>query len=118
MLRPLMYVAEIEHFAKKFCLQFPYAKRVKTGDYDTSNMSDIERAFHDSMKPSWGPDGTFVYAGPPNGKPFGRSSRRARERDGILTIQKQAIVSENRDIHFAKFSNEVCLRQLHCAVLC
>jgi nuclear pore complex protein Nup98-Nup96 len=81
-------------------------------------MSDKERAFHDSMKPSWGPDGTLVYAAPPNGKPFGRSSRRARERDGILTVQKQAIVSENRDIHFAKFSNEVRPRKLHSAVLC
>jgi nuclear pore complex protein Nup98-Nup96 len=114
MLRPLMYVAEIEHFAKNIVLQFPYAKRAKTGDYDTSNMTDKDRAFHDSMKPSWGPDGTLVYAAPPNAKPFGRSSRRARERDGILSIQKQAIVSENRDIHFAKVSNEVCIRQFHC----
>lgn len=94
----------------RICLQFPYAKRAKTDDYDTSNMTDKERAFHESIKPSWGPDGTFVYAAPPNARPFGRSSRRARERDGILTIQKQAIVSENRDIHFAKFSNEVCIQ--------
>ncbi|KAN0106399.1 Nuclear protein 96 domain containing protein [Hyaloscypha variabilis] len=86
--------------------QFPYAKRAKTGDFDTSSMNDRERAFHESMKPSWGPEGTLVYAAPPNAKPFGRSSRRARERDGILTVQKQAIVSENRDIYFAKFSNE------------
>jgi nuclear pore complex protein Nup98-Nup96 len=105
-----MYVAEIEHFAKNIVLQFPSAKRAKTSDSDTSNMTDKERAFHDSMKPSWGFDGTLVYAAPPNAKPFGRSSRRARERDGILSIQKQAIVSENRDIHFAKFSNEVCFR--------
>jgi nuclear pore complex protein Nup98-Nup96 len=102
----------------RICLQFPYAKRAKTGDYDTSNMTDKERAFHESMKSSWGPDGTLVYAAPPNARPFGRSSRRARERDGILTIQKQAIVSENRDIHFAKFSNEVCIILSHCVAHC
>jgi nuclear pore complex protein Nup98-Nup96 len=71
-----------------------------------SDMTDMEAAFHDSFKPTWGPDGTLVYAPPPNNK-FGRSSRRARERNGILTIQKGAIVSANRDIRFAKFSNEV-----------
>jgi nuclear pore complex protein Nup98-Nup96 len=72
-----------------------------------SDMSDIEAAFHDSFKSTWGPDGTLVYAPPPNTKHVGRSSRRARERNGILAIQKGAIVSANRDIRFAKFSNEV-----------
>lgn len=74
-----------------------------------SNMDANERAFHDSMKPSWGPDGTLVYAAPPNAKPFGRSSRRARDRDGLLTVQKGGVVSESRDVRFAKFSNEVIL---------
>lgn len=71
-------------------------------------MDDTERAFHDSMKPQWGHDGTLVYAAPPTSKPFGRSSRRARERDGLLTIQKKGVVSEHRDVRFAKFSDEVC----------
>jgi len=70
-------------------------------------MTDVVRAFHDSMKPSWGPDGTLVYAAPPNAKSFGRSSRRTRERDGLLNVQKGGIVSESRDVCFAKFSNEV-----------
>lgn len=73
-----------------------------------SNMDDNERAYHDSMKPSWGPDGILVYAAPPSAKPFGRSSRRIRNGDGLLAVQKGGVVSENRDIHFAKFSNEVC----------
>jgi nuclear pore complex protein Nup98-Nup96 len=68
----------------------------------------MDRAFHDSMKPGWGPDGTLVYAAASNVKPFGRSThRRARERDGLLTVQKGGIVSESRDVRFAKFSNEV-----------
>jgi nuclear pore complex protein Nup98-Nup96 len=72
-------------------------------------MTETDRAFHDSMKPSWGPDGTLVYAAPSNAKPFGRSSRRVRERDGLLSIQKGGIVSASRDVCFAKFSNEVSL---------
>ena len=69
-------------------------------------MSDTDRAFHDSMKPSWGHDGTLVYAGLSNPKLLGRSSRRPRERDGLLTIQKGSVVSERRNVQFAKFSNE------------
>lgn len=72
-------------------------------------MSVQDRAFHDSMKPSWGFEGTLVYAAPSNVRPFGRSSRRARERDGLLNIQKGGIVSENRDVRLAKFSNEVSI---------
>jgi nuclear pore complex protein Nup98-Nup96 len=72
-------------------------------------MSENDRAFHDSMRPSWGPDGTLVYAAPSNPKPFGKSSRLARERDGLLIIHKGGVVSESRDVRLAKFSNEVRL---------
>ncbi|PBP27840.1 nucleoporin SONB [Diplocarpon rosae] len=92
--------------AKPKGFEWPYVKRSKTGDHDMSNMEEIERAFHDSLKPQWSFDGTLVYAAPADAKSFGRSSRRARERDGLLTIQKGGIVSEHRDIRFAKFSNE------------
>ena len=73
-------------------------------------MTETDRAFHDSMKPSWGPDGTLVFAAPPNAKPLGRSSRRVREKDGLLSLQKVGLVSESRDVCFAKFSNEVSLK--------
>ena len=76
-----------------------------------SDMHEPDQLWHDSLKPAWGPDGTLVYAPSSNTKSFGRSSRRARERNGILTIQKGAIVSANRDIRFAKFSNEVCFNE-------
>ncbi|KAH9216461.1 nuclear protein 96-domain-containing protein [Leptodontidium sp. 2 PMI_412] len=92
--------------AKLKGFEWPYAKRPKIGDRDMSDLNETERAFHDSMKPQWGPDGTLVYAAPPNSKPFGRSSRRARERDGLLTVQKKGVVSEHRDVRFAKFSDE------------
>ncbi|KAH6680270.1 putative nucleoporin [Halenospora varia] len=92
--------------AKKQGFEWPYAKRPKTGDSDMSDLTEADRAFHDTMKPNWGADGTLVYAAPPETKPFGRSSRRTREKPGLLAIQKGCIVSEGRDIRFAKFSNE------------
>ncbi|KAF4637950.1 hypothetical protein G7Y89_g131 [Cudoniella acicularis] len=92
--------------AKMKGFEWPYAKKSKTGDSEMTDMTEADRAFHDSMKPNWGPDGTLVYAAPANAKPLGRSSRRNREKNGLLAVQKGCIVSEGRDICFAKFSNE------------
>jgi hypothetical protein len=64
------------------------------------------------MKPSWGYDGTLVYAAPTNAKPFKRSSRRAREKtekNDLLSDKKIGVVSQSRDVRFAKFSDEVCI---------
>lgn len=69
-------------------------------------MEPEERAFHDSMKPSWGPDGTLVYAAPP-AMATGNTSLRSRNRDDLLVLQKRSIVSESRDVKFANFSLEV-----------
>ncbi|EHK99580.1 putative Nucleoporin [Glarea lozoyensis 74030] len=79
--------------AKGKGFEWPYAKRSKTFDNDMSNMTDIDRAYHSSMRPSWGPDGTLVYSGHADVK----SSRRGREKNGLMVIQKGAIVSEGRD---------------------
>jgi nuclear pore complex protein Nup98-Nup96 len=73
-------------------------------------MTPADRSFHNSMKPSWGPDGTLVYAASSPQK-F-QTSRGVRERDGLLVIQKGGIVSEKRDVHFAKFSNEAAAYSL------
>ncbi|KAH8812039.1 putative nucleoporin [Xylogone sp. PMI_703] len=91
--------------AKPQGFEFPYELKSKTGD-DLSKMSESERGFHDSLKPSWSYDGTLVYSTSPGTNTFGRSSRRAKERDGLVIIQKGGVVSECRDIRFAKFSNE------------
>ncbi|KAL3423762.1 nucleoporin autopeptidase [Phlyctema vagabunda] len=99
--------------APKKGFEWPYAKRPKTGDSDMSDLDDMDRAFHESMKPSWGPDGTLVYAAPSTPKQFGRSSRRAREKDGLLAIQKRGVVSASRDVRFAKFSNESAANMLN-----
>jgi nuclear pore complex protein Nup98-Nup96 len=93
-------------------LQWQYAKKARTDDSDMSALTPSERAFHDSMRPSWGPDGTLVYGAASNPQPYAKPSRRARERDGLLTIQKGSVVSENRDIRFAKFANEVSVMRI------
>jgi nuclear pore complex protein Nup98-Nup96 len=67
-------------------------------------MDERERAFHDSLKPSWDANGTLVYAAPTARKAFTQTSR---DRDGLLVVQKSGIVSESRDVRFAKFSSEV-----------
>ncbi|KAH8600415.1 nuclear protein 96-domain-containing protein [Bisporella sp. PMI_857] len=69
-----------------------------------TDMSNSDRAFHDSMKPSWGPDGILVYAAPSGTKPLGRSSRALR--NGLLEDSKAVVVSEGRDIVTTRFSNE------------
>jgi len=72
-------------------------------------MSTADRTFHDqSMKPSWGADGTLIYSASPNAKAFGRSSRRAQDKEEILAVQQNSIVSARRDVVQAKFQNEVC----------
>ena len=70
-------------------------------------MDENERAFHDSLKPSWDANGIIVYAAPPIGSALSRSSRQRRDRNGLLIIQKGGIVSESRDIKFARLSSEV-----------
>lgn len=70
-------------------------------------MDESERAFHDSFKPSWDVNGTLVYAAPGNRQSLSKSSRRSRNRDDLLVVQKGKVVSEVRDIMFARFSKEV-----------
>jgi nuclear pore complex protein Nup98-Nup96 len=72
-----------------------------------ANMNDSDRAFHASMRPNWGPDGTFIYAAQPITKRLGNSSDRLRERNSLLSLQKDAIISGNRAVRFAKVSSEV-----------
>ena len=65
-------------------------------------MDPKERSFHDSHKPSWGPNATLVYAIP--GK-VGISQSRSTQTNPILSYRKDAIVSEGRDVRFATLAN-------------
>lgn len=61
----------------------------------------MEKEWHDSYKPAWGPGETLLYAIP--GK-VGNSNNRSAHTDPIMQKQKGIIVSEGRDIRFAKFT--------------
>lgn len=56
-----MYVKFARATTKNLCFQWPYNKTSKTVNED---LNEQERAYHDSVKPSWGPDGTLVYRAP------------------------------------------------------
>ncbi|KAL2286814.1 hypothetical protein FJTKL_06363 [Diaporthe vaccinii] len=90
--------------------KWPYKRQDKTGEEDEANMDPTDKAFHDTLRPSWGPDGTLVISTTP--KTITRSSRRALEKDGIMAMGRLNIVSEHRDIRFAKFSNETSPKSL------
>lgn len=79
---------------------------------DEGSMTPIDREFHDSLKPSWGPDGLLVFAAQPDASAFGRSGRAIREKDGLLEIQGVFDVSDARDIRFAKFSYESSVKSV------
>lgn len=73
-----------------------------------SNMDDMDRAYHNSLRPSWGSDRTLVYAAEGSATDLTKSAhRRAQERDGLLVVSKMNIVSARRDIRLASFSDEV-----------
>lgn len=74
-------------------------------------MAPDDRAFHDTLRPSWGPDGTLVLATAP--KVMSRSSRRGIEKDGIVSLSRLNIVSENRDVRFARMANESSAKALY-----
>lgn len=66
----------------------------------TPEQQEREKEWRDSYKPAWGPGETLLYAIP--GK-VGSSSNKSTQPDSILQKQKGTIVSEGRDIRFAKF---------------
>ncbi|KAI1500882.1 nuclear protein 96-domain-containing protein [Biscogniauxia marginata] len=90
-------------------VKWPY-KRV-TKHLDESDMDEKERIWHVTMRPTWGPSGTLVFAATPSSSPFGRSSR-ISERNGLMTVMKGGIVSETQDICIAKFTNEMSAKAI------
>lgn len=65
-------------------------------------MDKSDRAFHDSQKPSWGPDGTLIYARTGEGRPL-KGGASTRMSDPVLE-QKDVLVSEGKDICFVNFT--------------
>ncbi|KAI1411125.1 nuclear protein 96-domain-containing protein [Hypoxylon sp. FL1857] len=89
-------------------VKWPYRRVTK--HLDESDMDEKDQLWHDTMRPSWGPNGTLVFSAP-SSQAFARSGR-ISEKNGLMTVLKGAIVSESQDIRIAKFTNEMAARAL------
>ncbi|KAI9814647.1 MAG: Nuclear pore complex protein Nup98-Nup96 [Pycnora praestabilis] len=79
--------------------EWPYAKKSKTYDADETSMDPMEKAFHDSYKPSWGPNGTLLYAQPTTLSL--KSNNTSTRGDALLTKQNASFVSADKEVRFA-----------------
>ncbi|KAI8960455.1 nuclear protein 96-domain-containing protein [Daldinia sp. FL1419] len=90
-------------------VKWPYKRLTK--HLDESEMDEKDRIWHDTIRPTWGPNGTLVFSTTPSSSAFGRSSR-ISEKNGLMTVLKGGIVSESQDIRIAKFTNEMSARAI------
>lgn len=90
-------------------VKWPYQRMPKT--LGESEMNDLDRQWHNTPRPTWGPSGTLVFAATPTETPFGRSGR-ITEKNGLMTVMKGAIITESQDIRIAKFTNEMAAKAL------
>lgn len=68
-----------------------------------SKLIDQDKAFHQSFRPTWAPDGTLVYA---------RDAGILDVGDGMLVDFNGPVETDGRDVHFARFASstdQVCL---------
>lgn len=68
-------------------------------------MSEADRSFYNSVRTSWGPDESFLFA--TSCKSFALSAYQQAPKNGILDIKKGGFHNEHVDIRHAKFSHEV-----------
>ncbi|KAH7020923.1 nuclear protein 96-domain-containing protein [Microdochium trichocladiopsis] len=90
-------------------VKWPYKRVTKT--MTKSDMNASERQWRDTMRPNWGPSGALVFAATPDHSAFKRSGR-ITEKNGLMTVTKNGIVTESQDIRIAKFTNEMSARSL------
>ncbi|KAF9875976.1 nucleoporin sonb [Colletotrichum karsti] len=82
-------------------VQWPYERQPKSF-VDQSDMSEADRSYYNSMRPSWGPDGTLIFT--TTRAPLATASRHANA--DSLMITKNVIQAPGRTIQAAKFSDE------------
>ncbi|KAI9693408.1 MAG: hypothetical protein M1820_009284 [Bogoriella megaspora] len=83
---------KVTAMAKGF--EWPYAKRTKL-DEDFQQLDDRDKAYYRSFKPSWSGDNVLSYAS---------QGIAQQTEDEILTQNGTPLVSEKRDIRFAKLA--------------
>lgn len=81
--------------------QHPPPKRAKTRSAQDTSAND--EAFHNSTKPSWGPDGTLIYTAQTVAPPM---------REGNFQSVGKSIVGEHNDVRFGRFSAAANVRFL------
>lgn len=64
-------------------------------------MTEQDRQWHESYKPSWGPGDILLYAIP--GK-VGISQQKSTNTDTIMKHRKSVLVSQGKDIRFARLA--------------
>ncbi|KAL8690487.1 MAG: hypothetical protein Q9218_004077 [Villophora microphyllina] len=82
--------------------QYPYPRTLATNNDENQPKDDNAQQWHDSFKPSWGSEGTLLYA---IAGTTGPSQEASTQTDAVMRDTKSKIVSEGRDVRFAKFVN-------------
>ncbi|KAH6647455.1 nuclear protein 96-domain-containing protein [Truncatella angustata] len=90
-------------------VKWPYKRMTKA--LDENDLDEKERTWHDTLRPTWGPNGTLVFAANPQATPFGRSGR-ITEKNGLMTVTKNNFNFESQDIRIARFSNEMSAKAI------
>ncbi|KAI0133502.1 nucleoporin autopeptidase [Xylariales sp. AK1849] len=100
---------DLKTFVRPTNVKWPYKRMTKT--LDENDLDAKDRTWHDTIRPTWGPSGTLVFAATPMETPFARSGR-ITEKNGLMMVMKGGIVSESQDIRIAKFTNEMSAKAL------
>lgn len=73
-------------------------------------MPDQVPDLHHNLKPRWGPQSILLYSLPEN---LGKSRKRHRQEDSVLQYQKNVMLSEGRDLSFARFASDTDVSLVH-----
>ncbi|KAL9020884.1 MAG: hypothetical protein Q9185_001847 [Variospora sp. 1 TL-2023] len=80
---------------------YPYHKTLTLNGDGGARMREDDQQWHHSFKPSWGPQGTFLYATSDDAMP---SKKAATQTNDVMTDKSTTLVSEGRDVRFANFA--------------
>lgn len=70
-------------------------------------MDSKEKAFHESIKPYWGPKGTLIYAMPSTAALIQSRRGESNRRDRTIVQDKGALVSQGKDVRFAGLNVDI-----------
>ncbi|MCJ1284392.1 Nuclear pore complex protein Nup98-Nup96 [Xylographa opegraphella] len=90
---------DLKQIEKGNAFEWPYQKRSKTNDQP--EMTGMDRDFHESYKPSWGPHSRVLYALSGESSGMQRASSKS---NSLINHRNATIVSEGRDIRFSELT--------------